>query len=69
MAEHKISKTKVEAVKRIAEVMKDKKCIMIVSIKSLPAAQLQKMKKELRGKALIEVAKKSILIRAMKNCM
>ena len=65
MAEHKISKTKVEAVKRIAEVMKDKKCIMIVSIKSLPAAQLQKMKKELRGKALIEVAKKSILTRAM----
>lgn len=65
MAEHKISKAKVEAVKRIADVMKDAKCIMLVSIKSLPGAQLQKMKKELRGKARIEVAKKSILIRAI----
>ncbi len=65
MAQHKISSTKVEAVKRIAQVLKGAKCIMIVSIKSLPAAQFQKMKKELRGKADLEVAKKTILLRAM----
>jgi ribosomal protein L10 len=65
MAEHKISKAKVEAVKRIAQILKGAKCVMLVSIKSLPAAQFQKMKKELRGKADLEVAKKSLLIRAM----
>jgi large subunit ribosomal protein L10 len=66
MAEqHKVPKEKLDAVKRIAESMQKASCVMLISIKSLPAAQLQKMKKELRGKAEIEVAKKSILIRAI----
>jgi len=70
MAEKKSTKTqipkeKVEAVKRIAKEMSDAKTIMLVSIKGLPANQLQKIKKDLRGKARIEVAKKNILIRAV----
>lgn len=60
-----VSKAKIESVKKLAEAMRGAKCIMIVSIKSLPAAQLQKMKKELRGRAVIEVAKKSSLVRAI----
>jgi large subunit ribosomal protein L10 len=60
-----VPRGKIEAVKRIAEEMKKAKTVMIVSIKSLPANQLQKMKKDLRGKAKMEVAKKSILQRAI----
>lgn len=69
MAEEKrkihVSKEKIEAVKRIANEMKSNKCIMLVSIKGLPASQLQKIKKDLRGKANVSVAKKSIIMRAI----
>jgi len=60
-----VSKEKVEAVKRISEEMKNAKSVMVISIKSLPASQFQKIKKNLRDKARIEVAKKSILSRAI----
>ena len=66
MAEkNQILTEKIEAVKKIASRIKEGKCIMILSIKGISSAQLQKVKKELRGKAIIEVAKKSILIRAV----
>lgn len=68
MAENKkahVSKEKIEAVKKLASEIKNKKSIILVSIKSLPSAQFQKIKKDLRGKALIQVAKKSILLRAL----
>ncbi len=60
-----VSKEKVEAVKKLAESMKNAKTIMIVSIKNLPSNQFQKIKKDLRGKADISVAKKSIVLRAI----
>jgi large subunit ribosomal protein L10 len=60
-----VSKEKIEAVKRIAELIKNAKTVMLVSIKSLPSSQFQKIKKDLRGKADLTVAKKSTLIRAL----
>jgi len=60
-----VSDEKKQAVKELAERMKTSKTIMLVSIKSLPSAQLQKIKKDLRGKADVQVIKKSILTRAI----
>ncbi len=60
-----VSEEKINAVKNIAEELKQARTIMLVSIKSLPSSQLQKIKKDLRGKAVIRVAKKSTLIRAI----
>jgi large subunit ribosomal protein L10 len=61
----KVSKEKVASVKKLAEEMAKGNTIMLVSIKSLPANQLQKIKKDLRGKATIRVAKKTIINRAI----
>jgi len=60
-----VSEEKVSAVKKLAENMKKSKTVMLVSIKSLPSPQLQKVKKDLRGRASIVVAKKSALVRAI----
>ncbi len=60
-----VSEEKKQAVKNLAESIKNGKCIMLVSIKNIPSSQLQKIKKDLRGKAKIEVAKKTILVRAI----
>lgn len=56
-----------KAVKRLSEGIKNAKTLMIVSIKSLPSPQFQSIKKELREYAKIEVAKKNISIRAIKE--
>jgi large subunit ribosomal protein L10 len=61
----KVSREKIEGVKKLAEAMKDAKTVMIVSIKSLPANQLQKIKKDIRSRAEISVAKKSLIVRAI----
>lgn len=60
-----VPKKKIKAVENLAEKMKNAKTIMIVSIRGLPSSQYQKMKKDLRGKAEIQVFKKSILTRAI----
>jgi large subunit ribosomal protein L10 len=60
-----VPKEKVESVKKLAEEMKKGNTIMIVSIKNLPSSQLQKIKKDLRGNAIIRVAKKTIITRAI----
>jgi len=62
-----VSKEKLENVKKLVEQLKKNKTVMILSIKSLPSQQFQKMKKELRGKANILVAKKSMAIRAIEQ--
>ncbi|GAF98927.1 unnamed protein product, partial [marine sediment metagenome] len=55
-----VSEEKKQKVKELAELMK-KKTVMIVSIKNLPSAQFQDIKKKLRGKAKIQVAKKKLI--------
>lgn len=55
-----VSEEKKKLVKDLAELMKNKS-VMVVSIKNLPSKQFQDIKKGLRGKAEIKVAKKSLI--------
>ncbi|MBT4165546.1 50S ribosomal protein L10 [archaeon] len=60
---HTIKQKQVDS---LAEKIKNSKTLMIVSIKSLPSKQFQDIKKSIREQATIQVAKKNILIRALK---
>ena len=60
-----IPKYKIKQVKDLAEKMENKKTFLIASTKGLPSSQFQDIKKKLRGKAEVGVAKKSIIIRAI----
>ena len=60
-----IPKRKVRELKELTELIKTKKTILIASIKNLPASQFQDISKKLRGKAIIKVPKKNIIIRAI----
>lgn len=53
-------------VKDLAEQISSAKTLMIVSIKGLPSKQFQEIKKSIREQATIKVAKKNILVRAIK---
>ncbi len=55
-----VSEAKKAKVKELAELMK-KKTVMVISIKSLPSAQFQDIKKKLRSKAKVQVVKKSLV--------
>ena len=55
-----VSEEKKLRVKELAEQMK-RNTVIILSIKSLPSAQFQDIKKKLRSKAKIQVAKKSLI--------
>ena len=60
-----VSEEKKTAVKNLADAMKEVNTLMLVSSKNVPAAQFQKIKKALREKANVQVAKKSTVIRAL----
>tara|TARA_Y100000310_G_scaffold317241_1_gene369890 strand:+ start:6290 stop:7264 length:975 start_codon:yes stop_codon:yes gene_type:complete len=57
---------KKELVAELAEKMKSVKTVFVASSKGLPASQFQKIKKSLRGKAELRVARKSLILRAIK---
>ncbi len=59
-----VSEAKKSKVKELAELMK-KKTVMVISVKGLPSAQFQDIKKKLRSKAAVKVAKKSIVGHAL----
>jgi len=61
----KIPEKKLKEVVRLAELIKNKKTLVIVSIKNIPASQYQEIVKILRGKAIVKVPKKSIIFRAL----
>ena len=60
-----ISKSKIESVEELSNLIKSKKSILIVSIKNIPASQFQKIGKKLRGKAIVKVPKKNLIFRAI----
>ena len=60
-----IPQHKKDTVKKIAEKMKSSKTILIASTKGLPASQFQAIKRKLRGKAEISMARKTLIIRAI----
>ncbi len=59
--------TKEKQVKELAEKIKKSRTLMIVSVKSLPSKQFQEIKKSIRQHAYIRVAKKNIMLRAIKE--
>ena len=62
-----IHTTKIKAVQELAGKVKKSNTLMIVSIKGLPSRQFQEIKKSIREHATIQVAKKNILLRAVKE--
>ena len=55
-----VSDAKKAKVRELAELLK-KKTVMIISVKGLPSAQFQDIKKKLRSKAKVQVVKKSLV--------
>lgn len=62
-----VSDAKKAKVKELAGLLK-KKTVMVISIKGLPSAQFQDIKKKLRSKARIQVVKKSLVKFALDHC-
>ncbi len=62
-----VSEKKRMKVKELADLMK-KKTVMVISIKGLPSAQFQDIKKKLRSKARIQVVKKSLVNFSLDHC-
>jgi len=62
-----VSEIKKKKVKELAEQMK-KKTVMVVSVKCLPSAQFQHIKKKLRNIAKIQMAKKRLVDFALDHC-
>jgi len=61
-----IHEAKAKSVKVLADKISNSRTLMIVSIKSLPSRQFQEIKKSIREHALVRVAKKNIMLRAIK---
>ncbi len=60
-----LSKAKMNIVRELSELVKNKKTILIASIKNIPASQFQEIGKKLRGKAIIKVPKKNLIFRVL----
>lgn len=56
-----VSDKKKDIVAKMSKRMNDNKTVMVVSIKGLPAAQFQDIKKKLKERAVIRVAKKTLI--------
>ncbi len=62
-----VSEGKKKIVENLTDLIKNKKTILIASIKSIPGSQFQKISKKLRGKAIVKVPKKNLIFRALDN--
>lgn len=62
-----VSEKKKNVVSELVDLIKNKKTVLIASIKSIPSSQYQEISKRLRGKAVVKVPKKSIIFRALDN--
>jgi len=62
-----VSEAKKAKVKELAGLMKSK-TVMVISVKGLPSAQFQDIKKKLRSKAKVQVVKKSLVNFSLDHC-
>ena len=62
-----IPEIKKKTVSELTKLSKEKKTILIASIKNIPGSQFQEIVKKLRGKAIVKVPKRSLTIKAMDN--
>src|SRR3989344_380284 len=63
--EKEIPQFKIKLVAELADKIKKSKTVLIASTRGLPSSQFHEIKKRLRGKADIKVAKKTAVIRAI----
>jgi large subunit ribosomal protein L10 len=67
--EHKavenIPKKKIDAVKKLVNLIDNKRTVLIADISNIPGSQFQQISKKLRGKAIVKVPKKNLLFRAL----
>jgi len=61
------SESKKNTVKELTNLIKNKKTVLIASIKNLPGSQFQEISKKLRGKAIVKVPKRNLMIRAIET--
>ncbi len=60
-----VKEEKIKRVEELAKLMNDYSCVGLIDAKGMPSDPLQKIRKELRGTALIKFEKKSIIERAL----
>lgn len=60
-----IPEFKKKIVSELSDLIKNKKTVLIASIKNLPGSQFQEISKKLRGKAVVKVPKKNLIFRAI----
>ncbi|MBU2562766.1 MAG: 50S ribosomal protein L10 [Nanoarchaeota archaeon] len=63
--QRKIPVKKLNSVGELSQLIKNKRTILITSIKNIPASQFQEIAKGLRGKAIVKVPKKNLIFRAL----
>jgi large subunit ribosomal protein L10 len=63
----KVPESKKKLVQELSKKIKESNTVLIASIKSLPTSQYQQIKKKLRGKAEVVIARKSLILRAISS--
>jgi len=63
----RISKEKIETVKKLVDSLKENKTLIIASIKNLPSRQFQEIRKKLRKDVKIMVVKKRVFQKALES--
>lgn len=63
----KVSERKVRMLNDLVKLIKENSTIIISSLKGMPSAQFQKIRKKLKGRAAIKVIKKNVMTRAMEE--
>ena len=62
-AGREVSPAKKAELARLSELLKNNNVILLVSIADLPASQLQRIRKALRGKATVQIVKRRVLLK------
>jgi large subunit ribosomal protein L10 len=60
-----VSDRKKKAVSELAKLLQEKKTFLIASIKNIPGSQFQEIVKKMRGKAIVKVPKKNLILKAL----
>jgi large subunit ribosomal protein L10 len=63
--ESHVSEGKKEFVKELTSLIKKNRTLLIVSIKNIPASQCQEITKKLRGRAIVKVPRRKLIMRAV----
>ncbi len=62
-----VSEKKKKAVKEIVKLLKENPIVGVINMENLPAPQLQQLRRSLRGKVEIKMARRSVLQRALEE--